>query len=175
MSLRRKASAKVSPLKSPHSAKGQPATKIKASKSIRRSSSGDANLHLKVPAPASLRSSAQRSAAPRLSTPIPVVDAQLEELLQMGNQFIGPIGAPSSEEKEQAAAERVEEAKEALGKLECEVVSALFPKTGIPQSLEEVAERLGMTVKEVRDVADNALRGLRGTKSSRPRPSTVWN
>jgi DNA-directed RNA polymerase sigma subunit (sigma70/sigma32) len=73
------------------------------------------------------------------------------------------------------AAQKVEEAKQSLGNLESEVISALFPATGLPQSFEEVATRLGMTVSEVKDIADNALRGLRGPKQQSPRISTVWN
>ena len=101
-----------------------------------------------------------------------LTDPTLEELLQ-----IKPPSVAQEEDasRGQATVERVEEAKEALGKLESEILSALFPSTGLPASLEEIAQRLGMTVTEVREVSDNALRGLRGTKSSRPRLSTVWN
>jgi len=101
-----------------------------------------------------------------------MTNLSLEELLEIKPPCIREV---STLDTKQATAQRVEEAKEALGKLECEIVTALFPPTGLPESLEDVATRLGMTVKEVRDVADNALRGLRGTKSSRPRLSSVWN
>jgi DNA-directed RNA polymerase sigma subunit (sigma70/sigma32) len=76
---------------------------------------------------------------------------------------------------EAVAAQKVEEAKQSLGNLECEVISALFPATGSPQSFEEVAARLGMTIPEVKEIADNALRGLRGPKQQSGRMSTVWN
>ena len=74
-----------------------------------------------------------------------------------------------------AAAARVDEAKERLGSLESEVIAALFPDSGFPESFESIASRLGMTPKEVREVADNALRGLRGVKCSPPRISSAWN
>jgi DNA-directed RNA polymerase sigma subunit (sigma70/sigma32) len=103
----------------------------------------------------------------------PGQDLTLEQLLEMEPSYAQE--ELSQEEREKVAVERVEEAKEALGRLENEIISSLFPPTGLPQSMEEIASRLGMTLKEVREVADNALRGLRGTKSSRPRLSTVWN
>jgi hypothetical protein len=55
------------------------------------------------------------------------------------------------------------------------VISALFPTHGSPESIESIAIRLGMSPQEVRDLADSALRGLRGSKTSSPRPSSVWN
>jgi DNA-directed RNA polymerase sigma subunit (sigma70/sigma32) len=65
---------------------------------------------------------------------------------------------------------------ESLGSLESAVISAIFPSDGsAPQSFEQVAAKLGMTVDEVKGLADNALRGLRGSKSLTPRLSTVWN
>jgi DNA-directed RNA polymerase sigma subunit (sigma70/sigma32) len=103
----------------------------------------------------------------------PAQDLTLEQLLEMEPPCVQE--ELSQEELEKVAVERVEEAKEALGRLENEIISSLFPATGLPQSMEEIANRLGMTLKEVKEVADNALRGLRGTKSSRPRLSTVWN
>jgi hypothetical protein len=101
-----------------------------------------------------------------------MTDMTLEELLELKPEA---LREESAAEKEQATIQRIEEAKEGLRELECEVVSALFPSSGLPEAVEDIAKRLGMTVKEVRDVADDALRGLRGTKSSRPRISTVWN
>lgn len=106
-----------------------------------------------------------------LSATVPVIDPILHELL--GTEPTPPL--PSAEEKECSASVRIEEAKEALGKLEGEIISALFPATGLPESVDAIATRLGMSVKEVQDVADNALRGLRGTKSLRPRLSAIWN
>jgi hypothetical protein len=163
MSTRRKSSAKLNPPDSPQgdgvvrSTRSSRHLKSVTKKSIRPTDH-------QPPVSRTLKLQAQGS---QLSK-----DPTLEELLQLQ-----PCCGTQRDElnKEQLASERVEEAKEALGKLECEIVSALFPSSGLPLSFEEVAQRLGMTVKEVRDVADNALRGLRGTKSSRPRTSTVWN
>lgn len=72
------------------------------------------------------------------------------------------------------ATRKVEEAKQSLGSLESEVISALFPASGMPESFEEVAARLGMSPVEVKDIADNALRGLRGPTRT-PRNSSAWN
>jgi hypothetical protein len=74
-----------------------------------------------------------------------------------------------------SAHNKVEQAKRSLGDLECEVISALFPANGAPESMESIAIRLGMSVQEVRSLADSALRGLRGSKGPLPRPSSVWN
>jgi hypothetical protein len=119
--------------------------------------------------------SRSQSQTVKLIAPVmkPAQDLTLEQLLEMEPPSVQE--ELSQEEREKVAVERVEEAKEALGRLENEIISSLFPPTGLPQSMEEIASRLGMTLKEVREVADNALRGLRGTKSSRPRLSTVWN
>jgi DNA-directed RNA polymerase sigma subunit (sigma70/sigma32) len=102
-----------------------------------------------------------------------VGDLTLEQLLDLPPNLAHE--EMSQQDREKVAVERVEEAKEALGRLEHEVISSLFPAKGLPQSEQEIATRLGMTLKEVREIADNALRGLRGTKSSKPRLSTVWN
>lgn len=75
---------------------------------------------------------------------------------------------------EVATARKVEEAKQSLGSLESEVICALFPESGMPESFEEVAARLGMSPLEVKEIADNALRGLRGPKRA-PRTSSAWN
>ena len=75
---------------------------------------------------------------------------------------------------ETTTARKVEEAKQSLGNLESEVISALFPASGMPESFEEVAARLGMSPLEVKAIADNALRGLRGPKRT-PRNSSAWN
>ena len=76
---------------------------------------------------------------------------------------------------EQVTCNKIEEAKEQLGSLESEIISSLFPQTGTPESFESLATPLGMSIKEVRDVADNALRDLRGTRGLPSRPSSVWN
>lgn len=80
----------------------------------------------------------------------------------------------SGQQSANGTKEKVEQAKRSLGELECEVISALFPASGEPESMESIAIRLGMSVQEVRSLADSALRGLRGNKGL-PRPSSVWN
>jgi hypothetical protein len=72
--------------------------------------------------------------------------------------------------------QRVESAIQGLGKLESDVMAALFPTDGsLPQSNEVIAQRLGMTVEEVKGISDNALRGLRGARGPGGRASSVWN
>jgi len=74
------------------------------------------------------------------------------------------------------APSRVEAAVKTLGKLESEVIAALFPPNGEPPAtLEEISEELGMTVPEVQNIADEALRGLRGIRSGPQRVSKAWN
>jgi len=75
---------------------------------------------------------------------------------------------------ETTTAHKVEEAKQSLGSLESAVISALFPASGMPESFDEVAARLGMSPLEVKAIADDALRGLRGPKRT-PRNSSAWN
>lgn len=117
------------------------------------------------------------------TTTRPQSDAATARLVA-GEQILSAIeqGSPvmnnsSSEQStlEGSAAHRVENAMRALGKLENEVISALFPPTGSPKSFDEIASELGMTAKEVKEIADNALRGLRGPRRSTNRISTVWN
>jgi hypothetical protein len=102
----------------------------------------------------------------------PLLRLELEDLLKFEEP---PENHNSVAETEEETSERVERAKENLGRLESEIIEALFPAHGTPEPLDEIAKRLGMTVKEVREVSDNALRGLRGTNSARRRLSTVWN
>ena len=83
---------------------------------------------------------------------------------------------PQAPQKEDEAIEKMDTAIKSLSKLECEVMSALFPTDGsIPQSYELIASRFGMTVEEVKGISDNALRGLRGTRGPNGRTSTAWN
>lgn len=162
MTIRRRASANSNPSNSPLG--------------VSRSSPPESDEKTRIKKVRSQRFKAQRPSPRTLKLEAGGANAFTDPTLQDLLQIKPPSLANENENgKSQATAERVEEAKEALGKLESEIVSALFPSTGLPASLEDVAQRLGMTVKEVRDVADNALRGLRGTKSSRPRLSTVWN
>jgi hypothetical protein len=110
---------------------------------------------------------AKSSKVVQFATPDSVLDVLLESPM--------PIQSADTSTQEEATTRKVEEAKKELGKLECEVISALFPSNGLPESFESIALRLGMTVKEVRDLADNALRGLRGTKGAPSRASSIWN
>lgn len=83
---------------------------------------------------------------------------------------------PAPPQKQDEAIEKMDTAIKSLSKLESEVMSALFPTDGsIPQSYELIASRFGMTVEEVKGIADNALRGLRGTRGPNGRISTAWN
>jgi len=70
---------------------------------------------------------------------------------------------------------KVEKAVNSLGQLESEVIAALFPVDGRdPATFEVIAEQLGMTTEEVKGIADNALRGLRGGRAL-SRISNAWN
>jgi hypothetical protein len=103
----------------------------------------------------------------RLTSPLSSLDILLDSPMSL---------QPSdSSTNDAATVQKVEEAKNGLGRLESEVICALFPSSGIPESLESIAIRLGMSVKEVKSLADNALRSLRGTKGLPARPSSVWN
>ena len=166
MSNRRKSSAKTAaPLSSARRQRKASCAADDVSHSSAKASSHKASTQ-------QLKAKPEKGTGSALPLSSPVVDPTLQQLLD----FETPVAPVCPKQlQEEAAAERIEEAKEALGKLEGEIISALFPTVGLPESLEVIASRLGMTVKEVRDVADNALRGLRGTKSSRPRLSTVWN
>lgn len=164
MSIRRKSPNNLSTLNGPSSA-------TKRSPVSKRAAAVTSN---KVRAP---KKSSKEGKSPTLKLAAPasklVGDLTLEQLLDLPPHLAHE--EMSQQDREKVAVERVEEAKEALGRLEHEVISSLFPAKGLPQSEQEIATRLGMTLKEVREIADNALRGLRGTKSSKPRLSTVWN
>jgi DNA-directed RNA polymerase sigma subunit (sigma70/sigma32) len=101
-------------------------------------------------------------------------DPQLEAFLNVQLQPLAPQPDKTADVPETTA--KVASAMESLGNLESAVIAALFPSDGSsPQSFDEVAAKLGMTVEEVKGLADNALRGLRGSKSPIHRLSTVWN
>jgi DNA-directed RNA polymerase sigma subunit (sigma70/sigma32) len=101
-------------------------------------------------------------------------DPQLEAFLNVNVEPLAPAADKSVNLAETTT--KVVSAIETLGSLESAVISAIFPSDGsAPQSFEEVAIRLGLSVEEVKSLADNALRGLRGSKSGTPRLSTVWN
>lgn len=117
-----------------------------------------------------------KSAAARRNPNIKLVsiDKELEQFLDPGCDFESPVAAPMS--PNEPAPSRVEAAVKTLGKLESEVIAALFPPNGEPPAtLEEISEQLGMTVPEVQNIADEALRGLRGLRSGPQRVSKAWN
>jgi DNA-directed RNA polymerase sigma subunit (sigma70/sigma32) len=101
-------------------------------------------------------------------------DDQLEQFLNAECDFEALVtGTPH---QASSTPSRVEVAVKTLGKLESEVIAALFPSNGEPPAtLEEVSQELGMTVAEVQNIADEALRGLRGLRSGSQRVSKAWN
>ena len=101
-------------------------------------------------------------------------DERLAQFLDPTFDFLAPAMPPLEQPAE--APSRVEVAVQTLGKLESEVIAALFPPNGEPPAtLEEVSNELGMTVAEVQNIADEALRGLRGVRTSAQRISKAWN
>lgn len=125
----------------------------------------------------SSRSSLKRATRKNRSHPsIKLVsnDEQLEQFLDPSCDFEPPLTTVTAQANPEPS--RVEEAVQTLGKLESEVIAALFPPTGEPPAtLEEISKDLGMTVAEVQNIADEALRGLRGIRSSAQRISKAWN
>lgn len=102
------------------------------------------------------------------------IDKELEQFLDPSCDFEAPVGLPVA--ANEPSPSRVEAAVKTLGKLESEVIAALFPANGeAPATLEEVSEELGMSVAEVQNIADEALRGLRGLRSGPQRLSKAWN
>lgn len=84
--------------------------------------------------------------------------------------------AARSVTNDKAAAIKVEKAISTLGTIESTVISSLFPPSGdTPETFENLAKQLGMTVKEIQSIADDALRGLRGSRNRAGRISTIWN
>jgi len=101
-------------------------------------------------------------------------DQQLDQFLNPACDFDAPL-MPAGEQRESSPT-RVEVAVTTLGKLESAVIAALFPPNGdAPSTLEEISKELGMTVAEVQNIADEALRGLRGVRSGAQRISKAWN
>jgi DNA-directed RNA polymerase sigma subunit (sigma70/sigma32) len=101
-------------------------------------------------------------------------DEQLAQFLNPSCDFDLAL-MPTGEQPVEAPS-RVEVAVKTLGKLESEVIAALFPPNGEPPAtLEEISKELGMTVGEVQNIADEALRGLRGVRTSAQRISKAWN
>ena len=101
-------------------------------------------------------------------------DEQLEQFLDPSCDFEAHLTSVTNQAN--PAPSRLEEAVQTLGKLECAVIAALFPPTGEPPAtLEEISRDLGMTIAEVQNIADEALRGLRGVRTSAQRISKAWN
>lgn len=125
------------------------------------------------------RSANRSSRNPRSSKSQPTIklvprDASLEVFLDPKKEFDAPLAIPAN--RPQAAPSKVDVAVRTLGELESVVIAALFPPAGgPPATLEEVSEELGMSVAEVRNIADEALRGLRGGRSTTQRLSKAWN
>ena len=117
------------------------------------------------------RSTTRRSTA---TIKLVSVDDQLEQFLNADFDFEAPVSVTS--EQPAATPSKVEVAVKTLGKLESEVIAALFPPNGEPPAtLEEISNDLGMTVAEVQNIADEALRGLRGLRTGPQRISKAWN
>jgi DNA-directed RNA polymerase sigma subunit (sigma70/sigma32) len=101
-------------------------------------------------------------------------EKELERFLDPSYDFEQAIALPTTPTVNSPT--RVEAAVKTLGKLESEVIAALFPPNGEPPAtLEDISEELGMTVAEVQNIADEALRGLRGLRSGPQRISKAWN
>jgi DNA-directed RNA polymerase sigma subunit (sigma70/sigma32) len=118
--------------------------------------------------------SPQQQAPQKTKISLVATDPELDAFLNVQIQPLAPEADKGVNHIETTS--KVASAMESLGSLESAVISAIFPSDGsAPQSFEQVAAKLGMTVDEVKGLADNALRGLRGSKSLTPRLSTVWN
>lgn len=117
----------------------------------------------------------RRATLTRVAVEVATSDPSLTQFLK--SPFPHPASNSASENDAAATASvKVEKAIKSLGKLEAEVIAALFPSTGSePESLDDLATRLGMTVDEVRAVADDALRDLRGSRAGVARISAIWN
>lgn len=102
------------------------------------------------------------------------IDKELEDFLDPGCDFKPSLAVEAQQSV--STGSRVETAVKTLGKLESEVIAALFPPGGEPPaSLEEISQDLGMTIAEVQNIADEALRGLRGLRTGPQRVSKAWN
>lgn len=102
------------------------------------------------------------------------VDKELEQFLNPSCDFDPSVTLAA--DSNEGSPSRVEAAVKTLGQLESEVIAALFPPSGEPPAtLEEISKDLGMTVAEVQNIADEALRGLRGLRTSSQRISKAWN
>jgi len=97
----------------------------------------------------------------------PLLSMLFNEDAQSGQSLVPPTDSSQTVVK-------VGLAVQSLGTLESDILSALYPSNGCePESIEDIAARLGMSLSEVQNLADNALRGLRGSGFNRS--STAWN
>lgn len=118
------------------------------------------------------RKTTKRPANP--SVRLVAIDPQLDRFLDAEQEFDTAVHVNAN--PAEGSPSRVQAAVETLGKLESEVIAALFPPSGeAPSTLEDVAHALGMTVEEVKNIADEALRGLRGLRLCSQRISKAWN
>ena len=98
----------------------------------------------------------------------------LDAFLNPKKTFEEPVALLLKRPEESSS--RVVAAVYTLGKLESAVLTALFPPNGAPPStVEEISEELGMSTDEIKNIADEALRGLRGGCASHQRISKAWN
>lgn len=120
----------------------------------------------------------RRSHLKRVAVELVSSDPSLSQLLRTATSSLDRSGASArrSGSHDKAAAIKVEKAISTLGTIESTVISSLFPTSGdTPETFENLAKQLGMTVKEIQGIADDALRGLRGSRNRAGRISTIWN
>ena len=120
----------------------------------------------------------RRSHLKRVAVELVSSDPSLSQLLRTTTSRLDRSGASArrSGSHDKAAAIKVEKAISTLGTIESTVISSLFPTSGdTPETFENLAKQLGMTVKEIQGIADDALRGLRGSRNRAGRISTIWN
>ncbi len=120
----------------------------------------------------------RRSHLKRVAVELVSSDPSLSQLLRTTTSSLDRSGASArrSASHDKAAAIKVEKAISTLGTIESTVISSLFPSSGdMPKTFENLATQLGMTVKEIQGIADDALRGLRGSRNRAGRISTIWN
>jgi len=122
----------------------------------------------------------RRSHLKRVAVELVSSDPSLSQLLRTTTSRLDRSGSGATARRsgshDKAAAIKVEKAISTLGTIESTVISSLFPTSGdTPETFENLAKQLGMTVKEIQGIADDALRGLRGSRNRAGRISTIWN
>ncbi len=139
--------------------------------SLRRTQISDQqDLNQRSSSPSPQKSKTTKRPSMKLVTNEPGLDAFLDPKKPFEEPAAPPLKRPEE------APSRVIAAVDTLGKLESAVLTALFPPTGEPPAtLEEISEELGMSTDEVKNIADEALRGLRGGCASYQRVSKAWN